>query len=57
MEKKLQKSYPTDYNSLIAQDLWLTRYQILLITLLQEFIKLNVKMNMIIKNAKCVGLN
>ena len=52
MEKKLQKSCPTGYNSLIVQDLWLTHYKIFLITLLQEFIKLNVKMNMIKTNPK-----
>ena len=57
MEKKLQKIYPTDYNLLIAQDLWKARYQILLIILLKEFIKLNVKMNIIIKSLKCVELN
>ena len=49
MEKKLQKPYPTDYNSLIAQDLLQAHYQILLIILLKEFIKLNPNMDMTIK--------
>ena len=52
MEKKSQKIYPTNYNLLIAQDLWETHYQILLIILLEEFIKLNVN-----TNVKFVELN
>ena len=28
MKKKLQKIYPTDYNLLLAQDLWQSHYQI-----------------------------
>ena len=43
MEKKLQKLHLTDYNLFTAQDLWQTHYHILPITLLKEFIKLNVK--------------
>ena len=43
MEKKLQKLYLTDYNLLTAQDSWQVHYQILLIILLKEFIKLNVQ--------------
>ena len=54
---KLQKLYTSDYNLLIAQDLWQTRFQILLIIFLQEFIKLNVNTDMMIKNVKLVGLN
>ena len=43
MEKKLQKLYFTDYNLLKAQDLWEAHYQILLILLLKEVIKINVQ--------------
>ena len=43
MEKKLQKLYLTDYNLIKAQDLWQAHYQILLIILLKELIKLNVQ--------------
>ena len=50
MEKNAQKPYLTDYNLLIAQDLWQDHYQILLIISRKEFTKLNVKVNMIIKN-------
>ena len=52
-----QKLYPTDRSLLKAQDLWQDHCQILLIMLLKEFIQLNVKMNIIIKNAKCKELN
>ena len=57
MEKKLQKLHPTNHNLLITQDLWQAPYQILLIILQMEFIKLNANMEMIIKNVKHVGLN
>ena len=57
MGKKLEKSYPTEYNLLIAQDLWLGRYQIFVRTLLKEFVKLNANMNTIIKNVKFEELN
>ena len=50
--KKLQKPYPTDYNLLIAQDIWQACYQILLIILLKELIKLNVNVDMITKKVK-----
>ena len=43
MEKKLQKSYLTINSLLIRQYLWQDHYQTLLIILLKEFIKLNVK--------------
>ena len=43
MEKKLQKLYLTDYNLLKAQSLWEAHYQILLILLLKEVIKINVQ--------------
>ena len=36
--KKIQKIYLTNYNLLIAQDLWQAHYQILLIIFLKEFI-------------------
>ena len=52
MEKKLQKIYPTNYNLLIAQDLWEAHYQILSIIFLRGFTKLNVNMDMMIKNEK-----
>ena len=49
--------YPTDYNLMIAQDLWQAYYQFLLIILLKEFIKLNENTNMIIRNLKLAKLN
>ena len=57
MEKISQKSYLTNYNLLIAQDLWQAHQQILMIILLNEFIKLNVNTAMIKKNAKQGALN
>ena len=57
MEKKLQKPYLRDYNFLKTLGLWQVHYQILQITLLKEFLKLNVNVNMVIKNAKRVKLN
>ena len=57
VHKKLQKPQPTDYNWLIAQDWWQAHYQILLIILLTELIKLNANTDMIIKNVKQVELN
>ena len=56
MGKKSQKSYLADHNFMIAQHLWQVHYQILLIILLKEFIKLNGNMDMIIKKAKRVEL-
>ena len=38
-------------------DLWQAHYQILLIILLKDFIRLNVKKNMILKNVKLAELN
>ena len=52
MKKQLQEIYPPDYNSLIVQDLWPARYQILSIIFLKEFIKLNVNMDTMIKKCK-----
>ena len=40
MDKKLQKSYPIDYNLSEVQDLRQVHYKILLIILLKEFKKL-----------------
>ena len=57
MEKKLQKPYLTNYNSLTAQDLRQAHYQMLLKILLKEFITLNANMEMAIENAKRVELN
>ena len=61
MEKKevvkMEKPYPTDYNLLMAHNLWHTLYQILLIILLKEFIKLNLDQDTIIKNVKLAKLN
>ena len=55
--EKMQKQYPTDYILLIVQDLWQTYYQILLIIMLQEFIRLNVNTDMKIKNVKLTELS
>ena len=57
MEEKVQNMYLTNYNLLIAQDLWQAHYQILPIIFLREFIKLNVNRNTLIKNLKPVELN
>ena len=57
MEKELQIIYLTYYNLLIVQDLWQAHYQILSIIFLEEFIELNVNMDMITKNVKHVELN
>ena len=57
LEKKLQKLYLTNYNLLIAQDLCQAHYQILLIILVNELVKLNVNMDIMIKNVKRVELN
>ena len=56
-DKKSQKLYLTDYNSLTAQSLWQASYQILLLTLMKEFMKLNIDSDMIIKNVNFVELN
>ena len=57
MEKKLQKIYLTYSNLLIVQDLWQAHYQILSIVFQKKFIKLNVNMDMMIKNMKLEELN
>ena len=56
MENKLQEQYTTDNNLLIAQYLWQPDYQILLINLPNEFIKLNVDTDTMIKNVKLTKL-
>ena len=60
MEKKLKKlsrlQFP-DYNLLITQDLWQVHYQILLIILLKEFIKVKVNTAMMINNMKLAELS
>ena len=57
MEKKLQKTYLTYSNLLIVQDLWQAHYQILSIIFQKKFIKLNVNMDMMIKNVELEELN
>ena len=57
MEKKLQRTYLTYYNLLIAQDLWQAHYQILSIIILEEFIELNINSDLMIKNVKFVELD
>ena len=52
-----QKPYFTDYNLLTVQYLWQPHYQILLIILLKEFIKLVVNTYMMIKNVELAELN
>ena len=54
IEKKIQKPYLKNQDLLIVQDLWQVQCQTLSIILLEEFIKLNAIMDMIIKNAKHV---
>ena len=54
MEKKLQKTYLTCCNLLIAQGLWQTHYQILSVILLKESIEPNKNLNMMRKNVKLV---
>ena len=49
MEKKLQKPDLTNYNLLIAQGIKQTHYKILLILLLEEFMKLIANMDMTTK--------
>ena len=57
-EKKLgQNSYPTNYNLLIVWNLLQVYYQILLIILVKKFIKLNVNMDMIMKNVQNREIN
>ena len=55
-EKKSPTLYLTVYNVLIAQNLWQAHYQILLITSLKEFMKLNLYKDTMIKSVKLVEL-
>ena len=57
MKNKLQKTYLTNYNLMMAQDLWQTHYQVLLIILMKKLIKLTVNIYMVVKNVKFVELN
>ena len=57
MENKLQKTYPTDYNLLTVQDLRQAHFQTLSIISLMEFIKLNVNLDITMKNVKRMELN
>ena len=56
MENKLQKTYLTNCNLLLAQDLWQAYYQILSILFLKELIKLIENMNTMIKKFKTCGI-
>ena len=56
MEKKQKKTY-LQITYVDSARLWQAHYQILLIILLKRFVKLNVIMDMIIKNVKRVELN
>ena len=55
--KKFIKIYSTDYNLLIAQDLWQAHSQILSIIFLKKFIKLNVNTDPMIKNVILAEFN
>ena len=57
MQKKLQKPYPTDYDLLIPQDLWQAHYQVFLIILMKEFIKLTVNTSTMIKKRGTCKIN
>lgn len=57
MENKLWKPDLTNYNFLMAQDLWEAYYQVLLIILMNKFIKSTVNIDMVIKNVKHLELN
>ena len=57
LENFMETFYPTHYKLIIVKDLWEAYCRILLITLLKEFIKLNVNTNTAIKNVKLVELN
>ena len=55
MEKKSQTPYLTISNLLIVQDLWQAYHEILSVILPKEFLKLNVKMILIVY--KCLFCN
>ena len=44
--EEIAKTYPTDYNLLITQYLWQAHYEILLVILLTEFLKLKTSTDM-----------
>ena len=48
-KKKLQNIYLADYNFFIAPDLWQAHCQILSMSILKEFIKLNVNIETTLK--------
>ena len=52
-EKKSQKPYLTDCNLLIVHNLWQVYYQVLLIILQKDLMKLHTNTDMVIKNVKC----
>ena len=54
--KIVSRTIPYKLQFIETARLWQAHYQILLIILLKEFIKLNANMKRIIKNAKCVKL-
>ena len=57
MEKKLQQIYPNDYILFTANNLQEAYYQILLLIMLKEFIKLNLNTDTMIKNVKLEELD
>ena len=57
MKKKLQKVHLTYYNLMMAQDLWKSHYQILSKVFLRELIKLNLNMDIMIKNVELAELH
>ena len=52
----MQDPHPTSYSLLIAKDFRHVHYQILMINLRKEFLKLNANMDIIIQNAKHLEL-
>ena len=52
MKKKLHKIYLTYYSLVIAHDLWQAHYKIYSVIVPKELIKLNVNMDMMIKDVK-----
>ena len=55
--RNYKKPHHTDYNLLILQDLWQSHYKILLMILLNDFMKIKVNTDMLQKNVKIVELN
>ena len=52
LKKNLPKPCLINYSLLITQDLWQAYFEVLLIILWKKFIKLNVNVNVIMKNDK-----